>query len=198
MYVQLQCRSPILLQRLVPAFPVTLTAWGIGHSIFHDGYRRRLPPGQPVHMPAFSSFDLQLTGHTFNAAACALELDEAGTDDVLASASAKRDKALPAQLSRLIFHSPDTPWNAHSVASALGMEPRRLQQLLFARGAALGQLCKTQRLMRALLESAQTEMPVGHLKRRIGWPETRDLEAPFYEWFGVSLQTVARLRGNTL
>lgn len=198
MHVHLQCHSPILLQRLVPAFPVTLTAWGIGHSICHSGYQRPLPPGQPVHMPAFGSFDLHLAGHAFNAATCALELDDADADDLLASTSADQEKALPALLSRLIFRAPDTSWNAHSVGSALGMEPRRLQQLLFARGAALGQLCKTQRLMRALLESAQGDMPVGHLKRRIGWPETRDLEAPFYEWFGVSLQTVARLRGAML
>lgn len=198
MYVQLQCRSPILLQRLMPAFPVTLTASGVGHSICRSGYQRPLPPGQPIHIPAFGAFDLQLAGHAFNAATCALELDEGDADDQLAPALVAQEKTLPALLSRLIFRAPETVWDAHSVASALGMEPRRLQHLLFARGAALGQLCKTQRLMRALLESAQAEMPVGHLKRRIGWPETRDLEAPFYEWFGVSLQTVARLRGDAL
>ncbi|BCM04694.1 MULTISPECIES: hypothetical protein [Ralstonia solanacearum species complex] len=191
MYVQLQCRSPILLQRLMPAFPVTLTARVDGHSICRDTYRRALPAGRPVRMPAFQPFDLQLTGHAFNAAACTLELNEGEPD-------ASPEGALPALLSRLIFRAPDTLWNAGSVAHTLGIEPRHLRQLLFARGATLGQLCKTQRLMRALFESAQREIPVGHLKRRIGWPQTRDLEAPFYEWFGVSLQTVARLRGGGL
>lgn len=196
MYVQLQCRAPLLLQRLVPAFPITLTASDIGHSVRQRGYRRPLPVDQAVRMPAFEPFDLQLSGHAFNASACVIELEEA--EEEAGSILEPTLAALPALLSRRIFSEPHTSWNAHSAASALGMEPGRLRQLLFARGAALGQLCRTQRLMRALFESTQAEMPIGHLKRRIGWPEARDLEAPFFDWFGVSLQTVARLRSDAL
>ncbi|KHK55881.1 hypothetical protein PI87_12880 [Ralstonia sp. A12] len=195
MHVQLQCRTPLLLQRLVPAFPVTLTASNTGHSIRQRGYRRLLPVGHPVRVPAFEPFDLQLTGDTFNATGCAIELNE---EEATSLEPAAQEKVLPVLVSRLIFREPDTPWNAKSTATTLGMEPERLRALLFARGAALSQLCRTQRLMRALFESAQTEMPVGHLKRRIGWPEARDLEVTFYEWFGVSLQTVARLREGGL
>lgn len=195
MHVQLQCRTPLLLQRLIPAFPVTLIALNTGHSIRQRGYRRSLPVGHPVRVPAFEPFDLQLTGDTFSATGCAIELNEEETTSLPLSA---QEKALPVLVSRLIFREPDTPWNAKSTATSLGMEPERLRALLFARGAALSQLCRTQRLMRALFESAQTEMPVGHLKRRIGWPETGDLETTFYEWFGVSLQTVAQLREGGL
>ncbi len=52
---------------------------------------------------------------------------------------------------------------------------------------------RTQRLMRALFDSLLCNCQVEDLKVRLGWPATDDLEAPFQDWFGVSLRTVSRL-----
>ncbi|MGO4330368.1 hypothetical protein AB4Z48_35165 [Cupriavidus sp. 2TAF22] len=63
---------------------------------------------------------------------------------------------------------------------------------------AFTQICRTQRLMRALFESMQFNLSIAELKDRIGWAGPHDLESSFYDWFGVSLQTVSRLREDGL
>ncbi|MCO5397840.1 hypothetical protein [Ralstonia soli] len=198
MHIRFQCRSAVQLQRFVPAFPITITAQETGHSIRRRGYQWRLAAGRAVCIPELESFDLLLSGDRLHAAECTVELDEcmAGatpSNDALAAIA--QTPALPLLLSRLVFLEPESTWNLQSAGGAVGIKPERLRQLLFARGAALGQICKTQRLMRAFFESMQTNLPVAHLKHRIGWAGG-DLEATFHDWFGVSLQTVARMRGD--
>ncbi|MBY4708102.1 hypothetical protein K6V18_23990 [Ralstonia insidiosa] len=199
MHIRFQCRSAVQLQRFVPAFPITITAQQTGHSIRRRGYHWRLAAGRAVSIPELESFDLLLSGDLLQTAGCTIELEDdaaaaAPSADTLAAIA--QTPALPLLLSRLVFLQPEAPWNLHSMGCAVGIKPDRLRQLLFARGAALGQICKTQRLMRALFESMQTNIPVARLKRRIGWAESGDLEATFHDWFGVSLQTVARMRGE--
>lgn len=194
MHVQLQCRTSTVLQRLVPAFPMIITAWEPGHSIRQRGYRRYFPTGQPVCMPAFEPFDLELSGHFSGGAGCSVELDEDALSPIEVAGFSAPPPSLPVLLSRMIFRAPERPWNARLIAETLDMRVDRLRQQLFARGAALSQICKTQRLMRAVFESVQTDLPVARIARRIGWAEGGDLEATFHDWFGISLQTVGRLR----
>ncbi|GAB7550186.1 hypothetical protein CS8_099000 [Cupriavidus sp. 8B] len=40
----------------------------------------------------------------------------------------------------------------------------------------------------------QSERSVSDLKDVVGWGGREDLEGSFYDWFGVSLHTVSRLR----
>lgn len=199
MHIRFQCRTALQLQRFVPAFPITVTAQEAGHSIRRRGYHWRLAAGRAVCIPELESFDLLLSGDFLQATGCTVELHDcaagaAPSSDTLPAIA--QTQALPLLLSRLVFLQPEAPWNLHSMGCAVDIKPDRLRQLLFARGAALGQICKTQRLMRALFESMQSNMPVARLKRRIGWAEGGDLEASFYDWFGVSLQTVACMRGE--
>lgn len=199
MHIRFQCRSVVQLQRFVPAFPVTITAQEAGHSIRRRGYNWRLAAGRAVCIPELEPFDLLLSGDRLQAAECTIELDDCAggaTPSGDALVAIAQTPALPLLLSRLVFQEPEAPWNLHSVGSTVGLKPDRLRQLLFARGAALGQICKTQRLMRAFFESMQANVPVSHLKHRIGWAAGGDLEATFHDWFGVSLQTVARMRSE--
>ncbi|KAF7962823.1 hypothetical protein AWV80_17110 [Cupriavidus sp. UYMU48A] len=77
-------------------------------------------------------------------------------------------------ISGTVFHRPQEEWNAHILASALKTTPDRIRTTLFMQGAAFTQICRTQRLMRALFESFQFNLSVADLKSRVGWTDSRD------------------------
>lgn len=204
MRVQIRCRSRVSLRRLVPAFPMQITASRGQHSLTRRGFSRSLWEGQTVCISPFESIDLHLSGGLFSPAACHLELDD-GTLEALESRTLIRGSGtlpkvqyLRDLISGTVFHHPQEEWNAHKLASALKTTPSRIRTTLFMQGAAFTQICRTQRLMRALFESIQFNLSVADLKTRVGWTDSRDLEASFYDWFGVSLQTISRLREDGL
>lgn len=188
MQVQIRCRARISLRRLVPAFPMRITPSRGQHTLTVRGFSRPLREGQAVSIPAFASVDLHLAGSLFSPAECHLELVNTPPD-----APHLRDL-----ISGVVFHNPQQAWSASVMASTLHTTPGKIRSTLFTQGAAFTQICRTQRLMRALFESIQGNLSVTDLKARVGWADSRDLEASFYDWFGVSLQTVSRLREDCL
>ncbi|MFJ4291166.1 hypothetical protein ACIP1U_15475 [Cupriavidus sp. NPDC089707] len=201
MQVQIRCRSRVSLHRLIPAFPLRITASCGHHMLAARGFSRTLREGQTVSIPAFASIDLHLGGSLFSPSACNLVLDDAAVDlrtVMRVGSAAPRVEYLRELISGTVFHHPQQEWNARVMASALQTTPDRIRTALFRQGAAFTQICRTQRLMRALFESIRCNLSVADLKARVGWTDSRDLEASFYDWFGVSLQTVSRLREDGL
>ncbi|WP_354685506.1 hypothetical protein [Cupriavidus necator] len=205
MQVQIRCRSRVSLHRLIPAFPMRITSSRGQNTLAARGFARTLREGQTVSVPAFACIDLHLTGGVFSPCVCDLELDD-DTVDVrdassvvkLGAGTAPRVEYLRDLISGTVFHHPQQEWNARVMAQALQTTPDRIRTALFRQGAAFTQICRTQRLMRALFESIQSNLSVADLKARVGWTDSGDLEASFYDWFGVSLQTVSRLREDGL
>jgi hypothetical protein len=168
------------------------------------GFHCRLKEGQPVQVPAFEPVDLHVGGSPFSASTCHIELDDGNRTDVIGTAGVLGNTEggefrllLREQISANVFHHPQRAWSAEAVANALSTTTHSIRRTLFMQGAALTEICRTQRLMRALFEAMQLELSVNDLKTRVGWAGN-DLEESFYDRFGVSLHTVARLRRGGL
>lgn len=204
MRVQIRCRSRVALHRLVPAFPMRITSCHGEHALTRNGFSRTLQTDRAIDIPAFESIDLQLGGSVFSASSCYLELADGNPKEIAlgpSHPSAETPSWAPLlrdMISGTVFHHPQENWNAHTVAHALNTTPERIRTALFTQGMAFTHICRTQRLMRALFESIQFKLSVADLRDRVGWGSKGDLEASFYDWFGVSLQTVARLRDDGL
>lgn len=204
MQVQIRCRSRVSLHRLVPAFPMSITATRGEQTLSRRGFTRPLREGQTIGIPAFESVDLHLTGGIFFPSECTLSLsDSHGVSSkelpafATGSASAKVQH-LRELISGTVFQNPQETWNAKVMATTLQTTPNKIRTALFTQGAAFTQLCRTQRLMRALFDSFLFDLSVADLRQRVGWGDGKDLEASFHDWFGVSLGTVARLREDGL
>jgi hypothetical protein len=160
--------------------------------------------GLAIDIPAFESIDLQLDGGVFSASGCYLELADGALNEIALGPSHPRVGApswapvLRDMISGTVFHNPRRDWNAHTLAHALSTTPERIRSALFTQGTAFTHVCRTQRLTRALFESMQFKLSVSDLRDRVGWGRKGDMELSFYDWFGVSLQTVSRLREDGL
>ncbi len=200
MRVQISCRTNLSVRRLVPAFPMRITALQGIHRLTRRGFLRTLREDCTVEVPAFESIDLHFEGGFFAVSTCSVELDSPVSATPSAARSAALGTALPQArtlrdaISGIVFREPQQMWTAHTVAEALSTTPERIRSALFMEGVAFTQLCRTQRLMRAFFEIMQMERSVSDLKDVVGWGGKGDLEGSFYDWFGVSLHTVSRLR----
>ncbi|MHA7685741.1 helix-turn-helix transcriptional regulator [Cupriavidus sp. PET2-C1] len=160
--------------------------------------------GHSIEVPAFESIDLHLAGNAFSATSCSLELGGKAHGEVgfLITQGTLSDSRwapyLRDMISGTVFHDPRRDWTADVVANVLSTTPQHIRSALFTKGMAFTQICRTQRLMRALFESMQFKLSVADLKDRVGWAGPHDLESSFYDWFGVSLQTVSRMREDGL
>jgi len=189
MRLRLQSSSPLQLAHLAPAFAMTVTASHGTIVVRRDGFARVLTAGMGCTVEAFQPVTLLVAGSLAQPAACSValhatrEMDE-GCDGY---EGYDRRAALHQQLSRRIFLQPQQPWSAAHTASLLGDTPARVRRTLFAEGAALGELCRTQRLMRLLFEAPHGHLPLTTLKHAIGWPASHDLESAFHDRFGTAL-----------
>lgn len=185
MRVQLQAASHVQLSCLLPAFPLVIAATRGKTLVRRRGFERLVVPGRPVVVPPFEAVDLHLDGGAVQPACCSLEIQlrPAGAPSV----------SLHHRLSQRVFVQPQHTWSAASIADLLCASPTQVRRTLFSEGAALTELCRTQRLMRALFEVMHDGVGAEELKRRIGWPPRSDLEAAFYDWVGLSLHTFRRL-----
>lgn len=183
---------------------MSVTALQGEQYLIRRGYRRALREGQTAEIPAFECVDLQLIGGVFMPSVCRLQLCVPTLPDLgLAAGTIAMGAQGPVgQLRDLIsgwvFQNPQQEWSATAMAGALQTTRNKIRAMLFRQGDALTQLCRTQRLMRALFDSLLCDLEVTDLKVRLGWPDTSDLEASFQDWFGVSLQTVSRLREDSV
>lgn len=204
MQVHIRCRHRVSLQRLVPAFPMSITVATGELSLTRRHFTRVLREGQTIAVPAFESVDLGLTGDMFRPSACVLSLaDHHDADARTAARMHAAGVASPVQqlrelVSGTVFRNPQQTWNANVMATTLQTTPHRIRAALFTQGAAFTQLCRTQRLMRALFDAFLLDLSVADLRQRVGWAEGSDLESSFHDWFGISLDTVARLRQGGL
>ncbi|SDP14973.1 hypothetical protein SAMN04488595_10546 [Ralstonia sp. 25mfcol4.1] len=165
--------------RLAPAFPVTVTATRGTAVLRRDGFDRMLVPRLPCRVEAFQGFDLLMAGSMAQPAGCRIDI---------APATDHSDQPLLHRvLSRRIFLQPDLPWSAGFAAGLLGVSPERIRRALFAEGAAFGDLCRTQRLMRLLFEAPHERAGLPSLKRGVGWPPGQDVESSFHDRFGITL-----------
>lgn len=170
------------------------------HRLTRRGFQRTLRGDRTVEVPAFESIDLHFEGSFFAVSTCSVELDSPIAATLSAARSAAQDTALPKArtlretISGTVFREPQRAWTAQTVAEAMCTTPERIRSALFMEGAAFTQLCRTQRLMRAFFEIMQVERSVSDLKDVVGWGGKEDLEGSFYDWFGVSLHAVSRLR----
>lgn len=183
MRIHLQSTSHISLSRLIPAFPMLVTA-GHGRSTIRTrGFNRALRPAQRLMLQPLESFELHLDGSALQPATCALAMELSRTGD---------ESSLRALISRRVFVQPQH-WSIQRFADVLAMSPTKIRRTLFTEGAAITELYRAQRLMRVLFEVAKGQTSTTELKTRVGWPAERDLESAFYDWFGVSLLCVRSL-----
>lgn len=182
MRLTIESASHLRLARLAPAFAMTVTATRGTAVTRRDGFARTLVPGVPCTVAPFQAFDLLMHGSVAQPACCRIEIALVSlATNTLAHASLSRE------LSRRIFLQPELPWSAAFAAGLLGESPDRLRRTLFAEGAAFGDLCRTQRLMRLLFNAPQVRASLPSLKRGIGWPPGHDLESSLHDRFGITL-----------
>ncbi len=203
MQVQIRSRSRVTLHRLIPAFPMRITSQRGQQSITRRGFSRPLREGESVGVAAFESIGLHLTGGVFAPSMCQIELADTpiawlADPHVPPDSALARIQYLRELISGTIFQNPQQALNAQAVATSLHTTPNRIRSALFMQGAAFTHLCRTQRLMRALFDAFQFNLSVADLTTRVGWADRRDLETSFHDWFGVSLQTISRLREDCL
>lgn len=204
MLVQIRSSSCMTLRHLLAAFPMRITAQGGQYAMTRRGFCRKLEDDRVVDVPAFEPIDLHIGGSPFSGAACRIELNQdcsylvghyrTRTDapNPLAGGHALRDL-----VSAAVFREPRREWSAALVASDLSTTPVNIRRTLFTQGTAIREICRTQRLMRALFETMQIKRSVPELSGMVGWAG-RDFEESFYDRFGVSLQAISRLRGGGL
>ncbi|BDB27417.1 AraC family transcriptional regulator [Cupriavidus sp. P-10] len=184
MRIELQAFSHMHVSRLLPAFPLVIAAAQGKTLVRRRGFERVVVPGQPLVVAPFETVDLYLDGGAMQPACCSLQmrLRPGGAPGA----------SLHHRLSRRVFMQPQHTWSAAFIAGLLRASPTQVRRTLFSEGAALTELCRTQRLMRALFEVLHDNPGAEELKRRIGWSPRSDLEAAFYDWFGLSLHALAR------
>ncbi|MCA3187244.1 MAG: AraC family transcriptional regulator [Cupriavidus sp.] len=184
MRLSIEVASHLRLARLAPAFPMTVTATRGTAVMRRDGFARTLVAGVPCGIAPFQAFDLLVAGSIAQPAGCRIEIALASDGPTLAS--------LHQELSRHIFLQPELPWSAAFAAGLLGESPDRLRRMLFAEGAAFGDLCRTQRLMRLMFEAPHGLASLPSLKRGIGWPPGHDLESSLHDRLGITLDLLRR------
>lgn len=185
MRVQLQSCTHLHLQRLVPAFPLVVTVTQGKILVRRRGFERVIVPGHSMEIGPFEMIDLYLDGGPAQLACCILE--------ILPEPGNAAEPSLHHRLSQRVFIQPQHTWTAAFIADFLRASPTQVRRTLFSEGAALTELCRTQRLMRALFEVLEDGIGAEELKRRIGWLPRSDLEAAFYDWFGLSLHALRRM-----
>jgi hypothetical protein len=188
MRLQLQSDSHISLFRLFPVFPLTLVVTNGRSLIRRRGFERSLLSGQRIVLEPFEFFELHLDGSAFQPSLCTLEIQGDRTPSA--------DSPFWHQLSHKVFLNPERMWNAELAALALRTTPSGVRRTLFAEGAALTHICRTQRLMRGLFDLLQGATAVQALAHRLGWTRDRDLDSSFYDWFGLSLWSVPHLAAD--
>lgn len=185
MRVHLQSHMHIGLHRLLPAFPLSVAATQGRSVIRRRGYERLLLPGQEVAIEPFDAIDLHLDGSGMRPSACLLEIQ----DMVPAAPHA----CLHHRIGKRVFLQPQYAWSAAFIAERLNLSTAQVRRTLFAQGTALTDLCRTQRLMRVLFGAMAGDIAVSALGRLAGWPATSDLDAAFYDRFGLSIDAARRL-----
>ncbi|WP_404993775.1 AraC family transcriptional regulator [Cupriavidus pauculus] len=192
MRLAIEARWPLRLLRLTPAFGVTVTATHGTVLLRRHGFERGLVPGQCAVAEPLRAFDLRLEGSPLQPARCVVTM--------LSLRDTSAGAALQRVLSQRIFLQPQQPWNAGHVADLLGESAERIRRTLFSEGAALTDLCKTQRLMRLLFEchrhppSRDGRRGAAYtlsLKHSVGWP-AHDIEAAFHDRFGLTIDAFLR------
>ncbi|AOY95058.1 hypothetical protein BKK79_24880 [Cupriavidus sp. USMAA2-4] len=186
MHAHLHACQHLSLRHLLPAFPLSVAALQGRVILRRRGFERALAPGQQVLLDAFEPVELGLDGSSEQPSSCALALHVARPPAV--------DGALHRQLSRRIFLQPQHAWNASDIARLLDIPPPQLRRMLFSEGTALTELCRTQRLMRALFETLAGHA-AAQVKRAAGWPPQGDLASAFYDRFGIAMHAARSLAG---
>jgi AraC-like DNA-binding protein len=190
MRVHLQSYSHVSLSRLLPAFPLTIVATRGRSLMRRRGFDRILVPGQRIIVAPFEAIELHLDGAAMQPSSCTMEIQEHPVGS----------RALPFhhRLSQRVFLHPERAWSADFLADLLNTSPPRIRSMLFSEGAALTDLCRTQRLMRTLFEVLEGKVSARELSGRVGWPPRSDLEPAFYDWFGISLRAARLLARDRL
>jgi len=185
MRVELHSCQHISLRHLLPAFALTVEPTHGRSTIRRRGFERLLVPGQRATIEPFEAVELCLDGSTARPASCILEIRPSLPPAI--------DGSLHRQISQRVFLQPEYAWNAGFISDLLDIPAHQLRRMLFSEGTALTELCRTQRLMRALLEAMAGQAGTAELKRLVGWPPQGDIEMAFYDRFGISMQTARAL-----
>lgn len=189
MHVHLQCHFPVWLHRLLPAFPWVVMPTSGRAVIRLRGFERLLVPGRQLILKPFEPVEVLLDGNYVQPSACTFEVQSDGLSDL-------REDALYQDISQRVFLQPQHPWDASHLSELLDMPALKVQRKLFSQGCALTDICRTQRLMRALFEVKQGGNGADALKRRIGWSAHSDLDSVFHDRLGVSLTTARHLSAS--
>ncbi|MCO5397419.1 AraC family transcriptional regulator [Ralstonia soli] len=180
----MQSHFPIRLHRLLPAFPWLVTQTSGRTVIRRRGFERLLVPGQQLILQPFEAVEVLLDGDYAQASVCTFEVQSDGLVDL-------QEASLYQGISQRVFLQPQHTWDASHVSELLDVPALKVRAKLFSQGYALTDICRTQRLMRALFELTHGGSSAAGLKPRIGWPMHGDLETAFHDRLGVSL-TAAR------
>ncbi|WP_427308633.1 AraC family transcriptional regulator [Cupriavidus sp. H39] len=178
----------VSLQRLLPAFPLSVAGIQGRQIVKRRGYERLLTPGQEITIEPFDSIDLSLDGTPAQPSACVLLIHAAGT--VALSTS------LHQRICERVFLQPQNAWSAAFIAGRWKMSTAQLRRMLFSQGTALTDLCRTQRLMRALFWAMASDIALCDLARLAGWPPNGDLRSAFYDRFGLTIEAARRLANH--
>ncbi|GLC97902.1 hypothetical protein Tamer19_73110 [Cupriavidus sp. TA19] len=175
----------VSLHRLLPAFPLSVTGIQGRQVVKRRGYERLLTPGQEITIEPFDGIDLSLDGTPGQPSACILIIHAAGTVAVSAS--------LHHRICERVFLQPQYAWSAAFIAERLKISIAQLRRMLFSQGTALTDLCRTQRLMRALFWAMASDIARPDLARLAGWPPNGDLDSAFHDRFGLTIDAARRL-----
>ncbi|WP_137924877.1 hypothetical protein [Cupriavidus sp. 2SB] len=185
MLIHLSAQSHMVLRRLLPVAPMAITCLEGGLLVTYRGFERRLHAGAGFIVPAFQSVDLHLEGRACRAAQSTL--------DMSTPVHLVERGPLGERLARHVFFEPAKTWSAATFSALTGLPELRIRRTLFSEGAALTEICRNQRLMCLLFGLLQGGEPLWKLLRRVGWPPASDVEAVFYDRFGVTIDAARSL-----
>jgi AraC-like DNA-binding protein len=83
------------------------------------------------------------------------------------------------------------------IARHIGLHPKTLQRRLSAEGATFGALLDHTRRDTAKRLLLNTDMPVGHICRELGYAEQSVLTQASKRWFGTTPTSYRNTRNNT-
>lgn len=183
--IQLQANWPVSLFRLLPAFPLAIEAIGGTSVIRLRRFNIVLTSGRRFEIEPFELVELHLHGGPSGKASCMMEIEDMAAWDSTV--------ALHRSIAKNVFLQPRHTWNAEYIADMRRTSTAEVRRTLFSEGAALTEICRTQRLMRMLFEVNSEQVTAESWRSRIGWPSRCDLEASFHDWFGLPWHAVRRL-----
>ncbi len=189
------------LSNLRLPFAVEIHCWRGRCQVSEHCRSKPLIRGECIRMPEYRQFCLEFLPWTPTSESNAVHLSISDVIPKSASGQADvdgwscdTDGHIKLRVARAVFADPDAAWSRNHAAGVLKIPVRSLSSKMLQEGAALMEIVREQRLMRALVDMIHNERARMHEKSSYGFCSLEQLQSEFYDRFGISLDRNAAER----